>query len=288
VDESTPRDDEPSSARPSPADEPSPEGEETSSTPGKPVDQPTEESDESPVSEPPGSDAEPPKKQRRSNEFWLATLGIAGTLLAAIAGGAATIASGVEHDNHDTKSAQVSFAHESQSAQTSFARTQQVAAYTGFVNSAGDLTQSLLYERNEDVNRYPYIAQRESLTPNSDREKSSYDFDHAFYEVSLFGSPRARDAADKAREISGRFSIYLITWEFEHPATAGTPSCRAVVLFLNNTDDLLMKLGAAIGRFQDVAREDLGIPSIPPISESNGPVISRDPDDWCRAWALQH
>ena len=144
VDEPTPREDETSSAHASPADEPTAEGEETSSTPGKPVDEPTEESDEFPVSEPPGSDAESPKKQRRSNEFWLGALGIVATMLAALVGAVATYFTGVHRDDQETLR-----------AQTSFTRSEQVQAYTAFSNAHNDLRQALLYKRATILEKYP-------------------------------------------------------------------------------------------------------------------------------------
>jgi hypothetical protein len=126
-----------------PADESTPQGNETSSVP---VDEPMPNGEgTSTPPDSPASTAEPPKTQRRSNEFWLAVVGVVATTLVGVVGAVTTYFTGVEHDQQENKR-----------QQTSFIRDQQVTAYTAFADAYGDLTDAYTQKRDEISMRNPF------------------------------------------------------------------------------------------------------------------------------------
>jgi hypothetical protein len=95
-----------------------------------PEDQSTPEGDETPLTtESPASDAKPPQEPRRSNEFWLAITGVAGTLLSAIVAGGFAYLTASAQMAQQAANTQASFTQANQSALTSFTRSERVQAY---------------------------------------------------------------------------------------------------------------------------------------------------------------
>lgn len=265
MDEPPSKDDETSSA-PAPLrpDEPI-HGDEASATPGEGLS----------AAEGSASDKEPPKdkKERRSNEFWLAAIGMAGTLLGAIAGGVATYVTGVEHDDHDRANVQTSLTAASQSAQVSFTRAQQLAAYTRFTDSYDDLWAALSAKLDTVLRRYPYdiVLMNAPLAAKTDVETGLINLDHAANLIDLFGDGPTQDAASKIRDVLNQVRLEIDTWESTH-TTADPPTCLEVTQFSNHivVDDL-NQLNSDEHRFNDAARATLGITLAPPTSSPPRP-----------------
>jgi hypothetical protein len=116
----------------------------------------------------PASDAEPPTKQRRSNEFWLAVLGFISTVVAGVVGAVMTWYTGEQHDHQETMREQASFAHETMRAQTSFTRSQQLEAYTAFDTAIVEFHDSV----RDEVEQYtaPYMNSDTHLGPRAKQD----------------------------------------------------------------------------------------------------------------------
>lgn len=262
MDGPTPPHGEPSSAPEPPTDEPAREGEETSPTPGKPADEPLDGTDKTRVSEPPGSDAEPPRKQRRSNEFWLGALGIVATVLAAFVGAVATYFTGVQHDNQETLRAQTSFTQETLRTQASFTQSQRGQAYTAFL-SAADKFQSFWIPALTDItNRYSSGNISHSSTPAiDDMTTSFYDLVDASARVSFFSSKEVDTAAKNMTHLAADVINYLTRLardpENAHPSPADGPA------FNGKTDQLGRAMGSTANGFICAARKDLGMAGCP-------------------------
>lgn len=256
MEEPAPAHGEPSSAPESPTDEPTPEGEETSSTTGKPADGPIQESDASPVSKPLGSEAEPPQKQRRSNEFWLAVFGIVATTLVGVVGAVTTYFTGVEHDKQ-----------ESMRAQTSFTRGQQVAAYTAFANAYTDLKDALMYQRDTIVCRYSdFTATCTAVPPKQDLQTSYSNSLDALNKIVFEGSFAANDGAVKVVWKAAQLQDLYREWGRNHPDPANARrvdpegSARELGAFRDKSKSLLGEMADFNSKFIDAARSDLGLP----------------------------
>jgi hypothetical protein len=250
VDEPTPRDDETSSACPSPADEPSPEGEETSSTPGKPVDEPTEEIDKSPVPEPTGSSTEPPKQQRRSNEFWLAVLGVIATMVAGIAGGITTYLTGVEHDKQ-----------ENVRTQATFTRTAQVQAYNKFLNAITAFDHALRYEYQKIDP--PTLPVEQVSQPERDLIQSQQDLFEAAIGLTFYGTTDVMNTLTNVLDATNKLKQALGVWESHHPpgTRASTDKAESHV-FKCGQQNTINELLFAEDQFGAAARKDLGLPPL--------------------------
>jgi hypothetical protein len=204
ADEPTPTPDEPPSVPGSATDGPMPEGEKPSSASAE------QQGGESSVSEPPTPDAMPPEKKHRSNEFWLAALGMAGTLLAGIAGGVATYVTGVQHDNHDTASAAASFTRASISAQASFTRSQQVEAYTAFLSAISDFSASWLAAIQDLTHTYAESHHSDEIFPvpgwkvpaKYDVATSQWKLEDARERLTIFTSKEVDAAAVKVWKLA--------------------------------------------------------------------------------------
>jgi len=160
-------------------------GEYTSSTPSKP------DGGHS-GSEPPASDPTPPKlevlvkKEKRSNEFWLALASIiAALVVGAIAAGSGWYTAN-QHDEQETLRQKVSSP-----------QLQQKEAYASFINSASDLAIAIQLQVKAIENRYPYFLHSPIPEGKAHVEARFTDFGHALDVAQLYGSARVRDASNK-------------------------------------------------------------------------------------------
>jgi len=252
VDEPTPKDGE-TSAKPAsspPAHEPAAEGGESSSTPTKPVDESTQEGSETRVSELPVSNAEPPKKPRRSNEFWLAVLGIISTMVVGITGAVSTYLTGAEHDRQ-----------ESIRAQHDFARSQQVQAYTNFSNAVTDFVDASISEwQTVKEQTMHFAAPAYHIPAKHNLAEAFLNMLDANTAVVFNGSSDVQQAAhtivDKADHVRGGFS----KWEEEHlPGSPPATDEESASFFAHELKPYYDELERAHDDFTAAARKDLGL-----------------------------
>jgi hypothetical protein len=222
----------------------------------------TPQADETSPKASPASDTEPPKKQGRSNEFWLAAIGMAGTLLAAIAGGVATYLSGVEHDNHETANTQASFTQASKTAQSSFTQSQQVQAYSTFLSAVNDFITSWDSEMQTVVNIYnpswkpsPQFPSPPSFSAKYDEVTSYHNFFDAALRLEFFSSKDVKRAVDNVTAKVNDMNTYLAGLKY-HPE--GTHPSPLDADFVKKYDTLFQDLQSARDVFICAARKDLG------------------------------
>jgi hypothetical protein len=213
---------------------------------------------------PPASDF--PPKQKRSNEFWLALASI----FLALAVSAIAVGSGWytanQHDKQETMRQKVSST-----------RSQQKDAYAGFINSASDLAIAIQLQVKAIENRYPYFLYSPIPEEKADLEKKFIDFGHALDLAQLWGSARVRDDSNKVFEAAEQSRFVIIGWGVAHPGNdPNSAPCPELLAFENKTESNRQELGNAIDRFNDAAREDLGIPALAPTSTPPEPLLPKD------------
>jgi hypothetical protein len=250
-------------------DEPTPRDAETSSAPAPRPDEPTPEGAQTPSAlDSAAATGEPPKKQGRSNEFWLAVLGLISTMIVGIVGGVVTWFSGAEHDKNsftqETMRAQASFTQESQRAQASFTRAQQVAAYTAFTNAFDELALALGYQQVAIVTQYPYDIQIAPIPASKQDSETLYaNFVNTMNVVAFSGSQHVQDVATKVLNKATDIKYVYADWNVNHPSHAATiPSKAEVTDFQHRTDIMLTELYKAEFDFNNAARADLGLPPL--------------------------
>jgi hypothetical protein len=265
VKEPTPADDEAPSAATSPTGARPSEGEFTASTPAKPHGGHS-------GSEPPASDPAPPKpgvlikKEKRSNEFWLALASI----IAALVVGAIAVGSGWYTANQHDKQATMR-------QKASSTQSQQKEAYAGFITSASDLAIAIQLQVKAIENRYPYFLHSPIPEGKADVEARFTDFGHALDVAQLYGSAHVRGASNKVFDAAAQSRLIIVGWDITHPANGPNDApCPELLAFENKTELNRQQLANAIDRFNDAAREDLGIPSLPPTSTPPEPLLPKD------------
>jgi hypothetical protein len=205
-------------------------------------------------------------KEKRSNEFWLALASIIGAVVvSAIAAG-----SGWYTANHHDK-------QETMRQKVSSARSQQKQAYAGFINSASDLAIAIQLQVKAIENRYPYFLQSPIPEGKADVEARFTDFGHALDVAQLYGSAGVRDESNKVFDAAAQSRLIVVGWQVTHPDNAPNDApCPELLEFENKTESNRQKLANSIDRFNDAAREDLGIPSLPPTSTPPEPLLPKD------------
>jgi hypothetical protein len=213
---------------------------------------------------PPVSDV--PPKQKRSNEFWLAlTSIILALVVSAIAVGSGWYTA-IQHDKQETIRQKVSST-----------RSQQKDAYAGFINSASDLAIAIQLQVKAIENRYPYFLYSPIPEEKADLEKKFIDFGHALDLAQLWGSGRVRDDSNKVFEAAEQSRFVIIGWGVAHPGNdPNSAPCPELLAFENKTESNRQELGNAIDRFNDAARDDLGIPALAPTSTPPEPLLPKD------------
>jgi hypothetical protein len=242
----------------SPVDEPTPAHDAASSVPAPP--------------EPPALDPAPPardvpvKMEKRSNEFWLALASIiAALVLGVIAAGSGWYTAN-QHDEQETMRQKVSST-----------RSQQKEAYVGFINSASDLAIAIQLQVKAIENRYPYFLHSPIPEGKADLEARFTDFGHALDLAQLYGSALVRDQSNKVFDAAAQSRLIIVGWDVTHPANAPDEApCPELLAFENKTESNRQQLANAIDRFNDAAREDLGISALPPTSTPPEPLLPKD------------
>jgi hypothetical protein len=246
VEEPTPAHDETPSGGTSPTGERPSEGEYTSSTPANPH----------------GGHS----GDKRSNEFWLALASIiAASVVGAIAAGSGWYTAN-QRDEQATMRQKVSST-----------QSQEKAAYAGFINSASDLAIAIQLHVKAIENQYPYFMHSPIPEGKADVEKSFTDFGHALDIAQLYGSARVRDQSNKVFDAAAQSRLIIVGWEINYPADRPNDApCSELLAFENKTELNRQQLANAIDHFNDAAREDLGIPSLPPTSTPPEPLLPKD------------
>ena len=195
-----------------PAGEPTPQGNEKSSVP---VDEPMPKGDEtSPTPESPASTAVPPKTQRRSNEFWLAVLGVVATTLGVFVGAVTTFFTGVEGDKQ-----------ENMRAQTSFTRGQHVAAYTALANAYSDLKAALIYKRDTILEKHPdFTLKYAHPKPKQDLETSYANYLDALNTIVFVGSSAVNYGASHVAFKAAQLRDFYLEWNTTIPIRPASPN----------------------------------------------------------------
>ncbi|HZC90770.1 MAG TPA: hypothetical protein VE400_08940 [Mycobacterium sp.] len=246
MEEPTPAHDGTSSGTTSPTGEGPSKGEDTSSAPPK-LDVPA-------------------KKEKRSNEFWLA---LASTFVALVVGVIAVGSGWYTARQHDEQ--------ETTRQKDSLARSQQKEAYAGFINAASDLAIAIQIQVKAIENRYPFFPHSPFSEAKADLEPNFTDFGHALNLAQLWGSARVRDQSNKVFDAAAQSRSVVLGWEIFHPANGPADApCPELLAFEDTTERNRQQLGNAIDRFNDAAREDLGISSLPPTSTPPEPLLPKD------------
>jgi hypothetical protein len=252
------------------AEPPTPAHGESSSGPGSPTDGTASEGN--------GASPVPPEKhegasRRRpggligwwislSNEYRLALIAQIGAFIVALVAAGSGWFVGLQHDSNETSR-----------QKTSFTASQQKDAYTSFLNAATDLAGAIDVESTAIINRYPYDKVDDALTTKTNVETSYTELMHAANLAELFGSHKVRDTANKVVDAAGQSRFHVMLWNESHPQGTNYPTCPEVIQFIKQTKiEDSPQLYADIERFNEAAREDLDIPSLPP-----SPTPSSDP-----------
>jgi hypothetical protein len=249
VEQPTPAHDETSSEATSPTGERPSEGEYTSSTPA----------------------ALPKleglvKNEKRSNEFWLALASI----IAALVVGLIAVGSGWYTANRHGE-------QETMRQKYSFIRSQQKEADAGFINSASDLAIAIQLRVKAIENIYPYFLHSPIPEGKANVEARFTDFGHALDLAQLYGSAHVRDQSNKVFDAAAQSRLIIVGWEVTHPDIGpDNAPCPELLEFENKTELNRQQLANAIDRFNDAAREDLGIPALPPTSTPPEPLLPKD------------
>jgi hypothetical protein len=222
--------------------------------------------------EPTVSDSAPPTRDvvvtrdKRPNEFWLA---VASSVVALVIGAIATGSGWYTVNQHDKQ--------ETQRQQLSSTRLQQKDAYTGFINSASDVAIAIQLQVKAIENRYPYFLYTPIPETKADLETRFTDLGHALDLAQLYGSAHVRDRSNEVFDAAGQSRFVVIGWNISHPGNDPTNApCPELLDFEKKTESNRQQLGNAIERFSDAAREDLGIPALPPTSIPSEPLLPQD------------
>lgn len=237
------------------------------------MEEPTPALDETPSgAEPPVSNSARPEpevlveKAKRSNEFWLALASIVAALIIGAIGAGSGWYTATQHDKQETMRLQISST-----------RSHQQSAYVGFINSASDVAIAIHLRVKAIENRYPYFLHSPIPEGKADVETKFTDFGHALDLAQLYGGARTRDESNKVFNAAAQSRLVVVGWEATYPA--GGPNdapCPELLEFENKTETNRQQLANAIDRFNDAAREDLGISSLPPTSTPPEPLLPKD------------
>ncbi len=220
-------------------------------------------------SEPAASDSAPPDREvpviteKRSNEFWLA---LASIVVALVIGAIAVGSGWYTANQHDEQ--------ETMRLKLSSTRTQQKDAYAGFINSASDVAMAIQVRVKDIENRYPYFLHSPIPEDKADLETKFANFGHTLDLAQLYGSARVRDRSNEVFDAAAQSRFVIIGWDITHSANdPNNAPCTELLEFEKKAETNRQQLGNAIDRFNDAAREDLGIPALPPTSTRPEPLL---------------
>jgi hypothetical protein len=223
--------------------------------------------------EPSAVDSAPPtpevvqsEKKKRPNEFWLALASsVVALVIGVIAAGSGWYTAS-QHDKQETIRQTVSST-----------RSQQKEAYVGFINSASDVAIAIQLQVKAIENRYPFFLYSPIPEGKADLETKFTGLGHALDLAQLYGSDRVRDQSNKVFEAAEQSRFVIIGWDITHPASdPNSAPCPELLEFEKKTETDRRALGDAIDRFNDAAREDLGIPALPATSIPPEPLLPKD------------
>jgi hypothetical protein len=234
-------DDKPSSAPASPAAEHAPQVEETPPAP--------------PAAAPALLKVELVNEKRRSNEFWLAALGIVATMVVGVVGAFVTWYAGKQHDEQETIR-----------EKNKFTQSQQKQAYTAFVDAANDFIFAFESDVQDTVNKYasPFgpswkpsfqIPTRPAISVKNDETMSDNNVVAANLQVSFFASKDVKAAADIVMVKVDEIDRYDKPMKFYPQDTHPMPSDPD---FQSHYEALHKGLENARDAFVCAARKDLG------------------------------
>jgi hypothetical protein len=236
------------------------------------VEEPPPAHDETSGSQQPASDSAPAErdvlvqKKKRPNEFWLA---LASTVVALVIGVIAAGSGWYTANQHDKQ--------ETIRQTVSSTRSQQKDAYVGFINSASDVAIAIQLQVKAIENRYPFFLYSPIPEGKADLETKFIGLGHALDLAQLYGSARVRDQSNKVFEAAEQSRFVIIGWDIAHPASdPNSAPCPELLEFEKKTESDRQELGNAIDRFNDAAREDLGIPALPATSIPPEPLLPKD------------
>jgi hypothetical protein len=216
-------------------------------------------------SAPPGHTV-PVTREKRSNEFWLAVLSsVVALVIGAIAVGSGWYTAN-KHDEQETARLKLSST-----------RSQQKDAYAGFINSASDVAMAIQLRVKDIENRYPFFLYTPIPEGKPDLDTRFADFGHTLDLAQLYGSARVRDRSNEVFDAAAQSRFVIIGWDITHPANdPNSAPCPELLEFEKKTEANRQQLANAIDRFNDAAREDLGIPALPPTSTRPEPLLPND------------
>jgi hypothetical protein len=233
-------------------EEPVPANDETSSAATSPADE--------------GRHEVPAKKEKRSNEFWLA---LASTIVTLVVGAIAVGSGWYTVHQHDKQ--------ETMRQKLNSTRPEQKVAYAGFINSASDLAIAIQLRVKSIENLYPYFLHSPIPEGKADIEARFTDFGHKLDLAQLYGSAHVRDESNKVFAAAAQSRLIIVGWEVTHPDNGpDNAPCPELLEFENKTEVNRQQLANSIDRFNDAAREDLGIPALPPTSTPPEPLLPKD------------
>ena len=210
------------------------------------------------------SDSAP--REKRSNEFWLALASsVVALVVGAIGAGSGWYAAN-QHDKQETARQKLSST-----------RSQEKQAYASFLNSASDVAIAIQLQVKAIENRYPYFLHSPIPEDKADLEARFTDLGHSLDVAQLYGGVGVRDESNKVFQAAGQSRSVVIGWNMVHPANdPNSAPCPELLEFENKTESDRQQLGNAIDHFNDAAREDLGISSIPSTPIPPEPLLPKD------------
>jgi hypothetical protein len=206
------------------------------------------------------------KRDKRPNEFWLA---VASSVVALVIGAIATGSGWYTAHQHDKQ--------ETQRLQVSSTQLQQKDAYANFLNAASDVAIAIQLQVKAIENRYPYFLYSPIPESKADLETRFTDLGHALDLAQLYGSAHVRDRSNDTFDAAAHSRSVVIGWNISHPGNdPNNAPCPELLDFEKTTESNRQQLGNAIERFNDAAREDLGLPALPPTSIPPEPLLPQD------------
>ena len=217
-------------------------------------------------SAPPSPDVVQAEKKKRPNEFWLALASIFAALVIGVIAAGSGWYTASQHDKQETIRQTVSST-----------RSQQKDAYVGFINSASDVAIAIQLQVKAIENRYPFFLFSPIPEGKADLETKFTNLGHALDLAQLYGNAGVRDQSNKVFEAAEQSRFVIIGWDIAHPATdPNSAPCPELLEFEKKTESDRQQLGNAIDRFNDAARQDLGIPALPATAIPPEPLLPQD------------
>jgi hypothetical protein len=198
----------------------------------------------------------------------IAAIGIAATLIASLAGIAATWIAGTRHD-----------ARQLQQAQASFTQAQQRDAYAAFYSAVNEFVEAVWAEERQwepfdnrtAVNRLA-APMKENLGASTNNVLTAES------KVTFCGSEQTQKTADEVVQQVLSIQMRLMGFEYAHPQYPNLSDAEAAEFrnVAREIHDLMYKdLQGAQAKFRDAARKDLGY--APLAGDTHNPLYGNPP-----------